>query len=225
MAQMIDDVHQKLMLGEVFIHDIINTLDLRGKLALDIGANYGHYARYLADAGAKVVAFEPDADNFQGMLDKDEGGGNITYEKMAVGNVNGPVPFYLCPLNPGAHSIDGTLLNYDWGHSKEHIIQVPCVRLDDYFSPETNISFMKIDVEGAEEGVLRGAENLLRKTNPKSIALETHRTINCDSIYRFMSSMGYYFYIKRNSDDRKSYIAQVDRIYTDCHYLITNVPR
>jgi FkbM family methyltransferase len=51
------------------------------------------------------------------------------------------------------------------------------VRLDEFVTANhMNPTFMKIDVEGAELGVLRGAERVLRKHKP-TLMIETHETL------------------------------------------------
>jgi len=45
-------------------------------------------------------------------------------------------------------------------------VSVKCKRLDDIVPPETRIGFLKIDVEGAEFHVLRGARRVLAESQP-----------------------------------------------------------
>jgi FkbM family methyltransferase len=45
-------------------------------------------------------------------------------------------------------------------------LSVPVVALDDYFEARDKVTLLKIDVEGAELGVLKGAERILRQHGP-----------------------------------------------------------
>ena len=45
-------------------------------------------------------------------------------------------------------------------------LSVPVVALDDYFGASDKIGLLKIDVEGAELGVFKGAERILRRHAP-----------------------------------------------------------
>ena len=45
-------------------------------------------------------------------------------------------------------------------------ISVPTIALDDYFDVSDKVTLLKIDVEGAEFGVFKGAERTLRQHAP-----------------------------------------------------------
>jgi hypothetical protein len=53
-----------------------------------------------------------------------------------------------------------------------------------------NVSVMKVDVEGFEENVLRGAVDTIRRCRPL-IYLEADRNEKLDSLARFLDSLGY----------------------------------
>ena len=55
---------------------------------------------------------------------------------------------------------------YAIGNPEIEEIEVEVKKLDDVIPNDVNIDFMKIDVEGAEFGVLKGAKNLLVKNKP-----------------------------------------------------------
>ena len=65
--------------------------------------------------------------------------------------------------------------------------QVDCKKLDDIYTGI--ISFMKIDVEGHELEVLKGAENTIKKCNP-SILIEI-LDYNESEVPKFMKELGY----------------------------------
>jgi hypothetical protein len=49
-----------------------------------------------------------------------------------------------------------------------------CVTLDDFFSRREKISFIKIDVEGAESQLLKGCERILQEVRPLKLAICTY---------------------------------------------------
>ncbi len=56
--------------------------------------------------------------------------------------------------------------DYEVKHPDIQEIEVSVRRLDDIIEPGTHVDFIKIDVEGAELGVLKGAKNTLKKHKP-----------------------------------------------------------
>ncbi len=55
---------------------------------------------------------------------------------------------------------------YDIENPEIEEIKVELKKLDDVISPDTKIDFVKIDVEGAELGVLQGGKELLKNNKP-----------------------------------------------------------
>ena len=66
--------------------------------------------------------------------------------------------------------------------------KVTCKRLDDIYKGAT--SFMKIDVEGHEIQVLKGAENTIKKYMP-TILVEIHDFENSE-VPKFLKTLGYH---------------------------------
>jgi len=54
------------------------------------------------------------------------------------------------------------------------VTSAKCVTLDDYFSPEEKLSFLKIDVEGAESLLLSGCKRILSEEKPLKVAICTY---------------------------------------------------
>jgi FkbM family methyltransferase len=139
-----------------------------GSVVYDIGANVGSYtilASVLVGPTGQVVAFEPMKDNLDYLrshiqLNRLE---NVNVLDVAVANKSGEMRF-----NPHPDRLQGCL---DTTGS-----QVVCsTTLDDYVnSPGARPpNFLKIDVEGGEGAILRGAMDVLSKYRPV-IFLATH---------------------------------------------------
>ncbi|MCR4328840.1 MAG: FkbM family methyltransferase [Patescibacteria group bacterium] len=162
----------------------------KGGTVIDVGANIGYYALILARAvgsEGRVFAFEPEKENIRFLKKNIEENhyGNVEIVSAAVGEKKSSVMLFTSNSNPGGHQI------YDFaGRLKEKIAQgknlneseiqalhehememqrgydVDVVSLDEYFKNYTRpIHLIKIDVEGAEGGVLAGMRHTLRK-NP-----------------------------------------------------------
>jgi FkbM family methyltransferase len=143
----------------------------KGDVALDIGANIGYYtlilARLVGDGG-RVFAFEPDPDNFALLKKNVETNGykNVVLVQKAVSRQTGQARLYLSPTRALDHRI------FDSGDGRQSIA-IEAVRLDDYFQNfNGKIDFIKMDVQGAEGGVIQGMLGLLRKNHDVKITME-----------------------------------------------------
>lgn len=128
-----------------------------GALACDIGAHKGSYLYWLSRWAGRVVAFEPQPD-----LAGDLAAlalPNVTVEAKGVYSRSGPLDLYI----PDGASAGASVLPVAAAHRQ---VTIPVVALDDYFAESPLPSFLKIDVEGAELEVFRGAERILAEQGP-----------------------------------------------------------
>ncbi|MBT2558696.1 FkbM family methyltransferase [Hymenobacter sp. ISL-91] len=132
-------------------------------IMLDIGANIGWYSMLFdrnSPASARIYAFEPDPLNY-GLLTDNAQRNNarkVTCVQQALSDRQENKTLYLYPdKNRGRHS----LLPLHEGKK----IQVATTTVDDFMRDAQldprKIKFVKIDVEGYEYFVLKGAKNLL----------------------------------------------------------------
>jgi FkbM family methyltransferase len=146
-----------------------------GNIVFDLGTHIGIYAlnaSRLVGSKGNVYAFEPEPDNFallrrNMVLNKTS---NITVSNNAVSSRQGKLALYMDPRNTGAHSVrckDG----------KTGSIFVSSITLDEIMKvyPVKEINLLKIDVEGHELEVLKGAESFLGICD--NIAMEKHERI------------------------------------------------
>jgi FkbM family methyltransferase len=85
---------------------------------------------------------------------------SASIHNVALGDSQGSVVFYEDRERPGFSSLapaEGVACD---------AYQVPLARLDDLVNAHQRVDFLKIDVEGAELGVLRGAESLFAHQRP-----------------------------------------------------------
>jgi len=147
---------------------LFERLAARSRLIIDIGANIGLYACLGArrlTAGGHLVAFEPipeNVDYLRGNLAKNNLSERVSIEAAAVGETNGSVTMYLAK-GIGHHSVAAENAT-GWSHS----VSVPMVSLDSYLKerPVGEPDLIKIDAEGYDGFVLRGARNTLERTQP-----------------------------------------------------------
>ena len=129
---------------------------------LDIGANIGNHSKYFAcECRSKVYAFEPMSKNFEILRQ------NLPDEhlfKLAIGDKAAKVNLYTYSSSMGNNTLSNLCDQApDWGTGLgiEEVIVMPL----DYFS-FPNITFIKIDVEGSELRVLKGAIQTLAIHRP-----------------------------------------------------------
>lgn len=131
-----------------------------GGLVCDIGANKGSYLYWMSRWAGRVVAFEPQP-GLAAYLDtacETLRMTNVVVERQGVSDQSGTRTFYM----PSVNSPEASLVCH--GTSDTMTIQV--VALDDYFASDERVALLKIDVEGGELDVLKGAERILRDHRP-----------------------------------------------------------
>jgi len=154
--------------------ELIKKIVSDGDVVLDLGANIGYYtmifAKLIGPKG-KVFAFEPEPNNFE-LLKKNltiNGYQNSTIEDAAVSDENGEVKLYLHESMATNHRIF-----YSKSVSKNFVV-VKKIKLDDYFKNnpiKKRISFVKMDVEGSEFGVLKGMTTILNENKNLKMLIE-----------------------------------------------------
>lgn len=136
---------------------------VRGGIALDVGAHIGYYSRLLSPLVDVVYAFEPDPRNYALLKENTKRFKNIIPLNFAVSDESGEQPFFLVKNSTFRHSL------IDEGGGER--IAVKTVALDEM--PELKdkrVSFVKIDVEGHEQSVLRGMTEVIAVSHPLIVA-------------------------------------------------------
>jgi FkbM family methyltransferase len=147
-----------------------------GSVSFDVGANLGWYSLILdrlAQPGARVFAFEPDPDNFRLLLANVEANGarTVSPQQMAVSDRAGTETLHrYAGKNRGRHSLlpgAGT-----------DPIEVLVTALDTFRAaqaPRAPVAFVKVDVEGYELPVLRGARATLAEAAMALVEISPER--------------------------------------------------
>jgi len=147
---------------------------------IDVGAYDGKEAIEMARAGHKVLSFEPtpskatrirEAIKDAGMQDK------IDFQNIAISDYSGEAPFV---VNVPVHNVDGkwTVLDGEskaatnmgseqdgftvpWKTDNSTTVQVRVEKLDNLVPAGQWVLFMKVDAQGHDFKVLKGAKQLL----------------------------------------------------------------
>ncbi len=135
-----------------------------GRTAIDIGANKGVYSYALSPICKEVLAFEPNPKMFH--LLKKAVPANVRTFEVALSDQSGEAELILPIQRSGRFSNQGATLQtkkIDGGKEFE-TLTVAQEPLDSY--DFRDISFIKIDVEGFELEVIRGAAETLARERP-----------------------------------------------------------
>lgn len=172
-----------------------------GDVVFDVGAHVGYYtllAVALAGRRGRVFAFEPEPANFT-FLKKHvtlNGHANITVVNAAVGDRRGDVLFEYGTGSGTGHVASGDAAepSPSLGARTPHEPLLVAMLTLDGFAREnaTQCQAIKIDVEGAELAVLKGAQTLLRDAKP-IIFLSTHGAELHRDCLEFLRAFGYTF--------------------------------
>jgi FkbM family methyltransferase len=188
--------------------DLVRKVVHSGQTVLDIGANIGLFSMIMAarvGPGGHVYAFEPmpmNADLLEHSIAENRFTERVTLERAAVGAESGEIQMIMPDYrltSGGAHVYTSTMEQ----HAHHTLSTVPLLHLDSY-NLRQPVSFIKIDVEGAEPLVFRGAENLLRADRPIILSelqgQQMQKVSNCTAT-RFLEDMrarGYVCYPLEN---------------------------
>ncbi|MET7617681.1 FkbM family methyltransferase [Streptomyces sp. NPDC005408] len=138
-----------------------------GGLAVDVGGWYGPWTQRLARRADRVVAVEP-VPHLARLLAATSPAHVDVVNAAATDHDGGTAQLWLPPGDCGNRGVS-SLVRRDM-HARS--IPVPCVRLDSLGLH--SVTLIKIDVDGSELNVLRGAEEILVRDRPALfIELET----------------------------------------------------
>lgn len=198
-----------------------------GSIAIDVGANIGFYTlglSRLVGAGGQVHAFEPGPVSFallsRNVYANASSLGMITLNKAAVSDRNGKTNLFLNTSGDSDNQVHHDIDEYKYkGEDSRPKLLTDVVSLDEYFKGQNpNISFIKVDTQGHEYYVLKGAEQLLRESKDIVLVVEyaaylkAWETVTQDEFYELIKSMGFRIYDVINKD------VEVDNVYLKANY-------
>ena len=196
-------VYRDLPRGTNLFDDLREWLpNLRVETVFDVGANVGQSARkYLHEfPGSQIYCFEPVGENFKKLEENLRGQGKVQSFKLALSSAKGTgqmAPgggsqmFFLSRDVPGTPS-----------QSPVRLEEVPLETLDGFCWDRKidRISFLKIDTEGNDLEVLKGAEELLSLQNIDVVEVEAgmngknKRHVPLGDFIVFLEARSYYLF-------------------------------
>ncbi|WP_244834810.1 FkbM family methyltransferase [Clostridium sp. BJN0001] len=179
-------IYDYSMFYEIKILEKIKEFDLKDKVIIDVGANIGNHSLYFAKVidSLNVYSFEPNI-----KLRK------IFEKNMKINNIDNKVFLKNCALsNEECYGNLEIIDKNNWGsnkikYDKNGFIQVKT--LDDIMLPlNKKIGLIKVDVEGMEYLVLKGAEKIIAKYRP-ILCVEILTEIKYKEITEYLKKYGY----------------------------------
>jgi FkbM family methyltransferase len=179
------------------LFNLVREFVQRGNVVWDVGANIGLFtfsAAHLAGSNGRVVALEPDAWLVQ-LLRRSAriqpaASAPVDIIPAAVAHAVDLRTFQIAARSRAANSLKGYGSTQTGGIAEEEIVVTVSLDWlsDKYPAPD----ILKIDVEGAELEVLRGAEALLEEKHP--IVLCETSSANSSEVSALLLEKGYRLY-------------------------------
>ncbi len=178
-----DELGHSVMVSGVFdlcVTESIHRLLDKGDFAVDVGANVGYITSLIATRigpEGSVLAFEPHPKVFE-LLERnvarwnaDDATGALEARRLAISSEAG-IGHLNVDANSASHMGLASLREGAEGGAPEDY-EVELARLDDLVG-DRKVQLLKIDVEGHELEVLRGAESLLSDSHVRDVVFEDH---------------------------------------------------
>jgi FkbM family methyltransferase len=154
----------------------------RGGVMIDVGAWYGPWSRRLARRAQRLIAIEPTSRHriLRRILPA-----NAEVIAAAAADREGHGELWMAAAGDGAEGLASMRRRDIHGAS----VKVPLIRVDDLGLD--GVTFVKIDVEGHEVPVLRGAEATIRRDRPRLLVEVESRMQPVGSLIALVTSWGY----------------------------------
>jgi FkbM family methyltransferase len=185
---------------EVEYKEFISYLRFNEGVILDIGANFGQSSKFfLANTDKSVFAYEPFLNSFEKLKKLVSFHDRLKVFNLGFSSTKTELTFcvpkllsyHLSTFASDVSFLPKLRMYFESRHPflnrwvSYDLFSVACIRIDDV---EAKISGIKIDVEGSELDVLKGATRTLKVQRPILIIETTH---NFDKIKDFLQTFNY----------------------------------
>lgn len=203
--------------------EMIERFDAKpGDVVVDIGAHMGRYtiiSSRRVGPGGKIIAIEAHPGNF-GLLRR-----NIALNRLtnviainsAVYSTTMPLKLYLPDEDSGYtmhHSVMASYLVTKYKEAERKYVEVQADTLDNLLRKAgvDMVNWIKIDVEGAELEVLKGAEETLSRSKEISLLIEVHGKETYAPVMELLRAHGFRIDFEKTYDNgEKHVIARKDK--------------
>jgi FkbM family methyltransferase len=177
---------------EPHLTSVFDTYCKKGMTVVDVGANIGYYtllASQLVGETGKVYSFEPNSENVRLLLASLRHSGSSNVQVLPIA----------CDAQRGWTAFSNHTGSNGGIMDKEDLLSpctiVPTFSLDELI--DSDVGFLKMDVEGAEGRVIKGAQRLLEKCRPvvttelSCTMIRNVSGIDAETYLRMFTDLGY----------------------------------
>ena len=180
---------------------------------IDVGCQKGEIMDWFIQCApeGRHWGFEPIPYLYDALKTKYKDNPNITILPFALSDQMGTTSFNLVVSNPAYSGI--LKRKYDKANEVDRSIEFEMRTLDSLMGENEKIKLIKIDVEGAEMLVLKGAVNTLKKCRPyvifeHGLGASDYYGTHPDDIYSYFEDLGYHLYTMDNWLNAKSFFTK-----------------
>jgi FkbM family methyltransferase len=203
-VKFLDENDFRFLINEVFgnLSYIFSCKNDNAPRIIDCGSNIGLSVLFFKKLypKAKITAFEPDPEAFDILSKnvKQNSLQDVVVHQCALTDYDGVIEFHKPPIRKGS-----LLMSIDAGRVSGTTISVPAKRLAPFICDRVDL--LKIDIEGAEEGVLRDLYKSNVFINIDQLYLEYHHHIHhqkdtLSGVLKILENSGFGYQISASQD-------------------------
>jgi FkbM family methyltransferase len=194
------------------IANMTHLIDSDARVIFDVGANCGLFSAFAADVcpDSLIYCFEP-AMELIPIIQKNVQGKHVQIRNLAVGDKKGRRSLYINRSSQQTNSFNRDAVALFVNPNDIEVRDVDCVTLDEFIAEHqlSNIDVLKVDVQGYEAAVFRGARNLLAEVQQIFVESTWMDLESVVGVIPFALEYGF------------RYLAVVNPVYMGCDLLLS----